>query len=469
MLKRYHHIIGNLFRFLDACVIGGVWLGAYWLRFFIPMIPWLPHTKGFPPFSQYAALCPLMMILWMIIFTVMRVYQSSRILRRTHEVYLILKAHMASLLVFIALTYLFSEYKYSRGVVLYFGTIGAISLILLRIVLRNTLRAFRKRGFNLRYLLILGEGTAVKTLIEQMNQFPELGLRIIGIMTHPESSLQSIQNKPVLGSFDQLKKILQQYKPDQVLVSLPNHQHTELDSILKQLKDETIDIYLIPDIYQYITLGCNLEDFNGLPIVHLNDCPLNGWSFFTKRATDIILSALTLVFLSPLFLLIALVIKLTSKGPIFFLQERMGLDGKTFQMIKFRSMHIHAEQETGAVWADRNDTRKTSVGIFLRKTSLDELPQFWNVFRGEMSLVGPRPERPIFVQQFRQDIPLYMLRHKVKSGITGWAQINGWRGNTSLNRRIEYDLYYIRNWSYFFDWKILLMTLWKGFMNKNAY
>jgi Undecaprenyl-phosphate glucose phosphotransferase len=242
-----------------------------------------------------------------------------------------------------------------------------------------------------------------------------------------------------------------------------------MDRILDSLKDETTDIQLVPDIHEYVTLGCEVEDFDGLPIVNINDSPLAGWPALGKRVIDIALSGTALAFLSPLLAFIALCIKFSSRGRVLYTQERMGLDGRTFKMLKFRSMNEDAERSTGAVWANPKDHRRTPLGTFLRQTSLDELPQFWNVLRGDMSLVGPRPERPVFVQQFRKDIPHYMLRHKVKAGITGWAQVNGWRGNTSLDQRIQCDLYYIRNWSYLLDLKIIVLTLWKGFINKNAY
>jgi exopolysaccharide biosynthesis polyprenyl glycosylphosphotransferase len=225
----------------------------------------------------------------------------------------------------------------------------------------------------------------------------------------------------------------------------------------------------VPDVHRYITLGCEVENFYGFPVVRLNDSPMIGWGAMAKRTTDVIGSVFALIMLSPLLFLIGVLVKLTSRGPILYAQERMGLDGSTFKMLKFRSMKADAESRSGAVWAQAVDDRRTAFGTFLRKTSLDELPQFWNVLRGDMSLVGPRPERPVFVDKFRSEIPLYMLRHKVKSGITGWAQVNGWRGNTSLARRIECDIFYIRNWSYALDLKILLFTLWKGFINKNAY
>jgi Undecaprenyl-phosphate glucose phosphotransferase len=466
MLKRYHHIIGGIFRTVDALVIGLAWLCAYALRFYFPIIE---VTKGFPPFEKYAALTPLVVALWMVIFSYMRVYQSKRMLRRTDEAFEILKAHGTAMLLFITITSLVSEYRYSRAVMLYFGAVGAVSLILLRLFLRNGLREARKRGFNLRHVLVLGEGGALETLIHRIDKFPELGFRILGVLTQEKSTIQSVQGKPVIGHFGQIREFVRKKNPDQVLLALPRSQYADLERILELLKDETMDIQLIPDIHEYITLGCAVEDFDGLPIVNLNDSPMNGWGALAKRSTDLVLSSLALILLSPLMILIAFAIKIFTPGRIFYKQERMGLDGRNFKMIKFRSMDTNAEATSGAIWAQPNDKRRTKLGIFLRSTSLDELPQLWNVLRGDMSLVGPRPERPVFVTQFRQEIPNYMLRHKVKTGITGWAQVNGWRGNTSLDRRIECDLYYIRNWSYFLDLKIILLTVWKGLVNKNAY
>jgi len=230
-----------------------------------------------------------------------------------------------------------------------------------------------------------------------------------------------------------------------------------------------VDVKVIPDILQFITLKAAVEELDGLPIISLSEGPVTGWNRVAKRALDLAVSALALVILSPLFALIALGIRLTSSGPVIYGQERMGLDGRPFRMYKFRSMRMDAEAESGPVWTAPDDARRTLVGQFLRRFSLDELPQLWNVLRGEMSLVGPRPERPFFVQQFRTMIPQYMLRHKVKSGMTGWAQVNGLRGNTSLEKRIEYDLYYVENWSLTMDLKILCLTLWRAWRHRHAY
>lgn len=466
MLKRYQNIVGGTFRIIDVCIVGSIWLISYWLRFYVPLIK---VTKGFPPFEKYAALTPLVMFLWAIVFSSMGLYRSRRMLRRTHEAHLIIKAHIVASLALISLTYLFSEYRYSRVVMFYFGLLGGFSLVVFRLSLRNTLRAIRRKGVNLRYVLTVGEGASLETLIARLDKFPEMGLKVTGALTNESSRAKTIAGKPVLGHFGDIEKIIQKTKVDQLLIALPRHEYGELDRILAAIKNETVEIRLIPDVHEYVTLGCEIEDFDGFPVININDSPLMGWGAIIKRLTDIAISGAALVILSPILLAIALLVKLSSRGPVLYPQVRMGLDGKTFNMYKFRSMRMDAESETGAVWAKKDDGRKTSIGSFLRATSLDELPQLWNVFRGNMSVVGPRPERPVFVTKFKTHIPHYMLRHKVKAGMTGWAQIHGWRGDTSLEKRIEFDLYYIRNWSYFLDLKIIISTFWKGFINKNAY
>jgi Undecaprenyl-phosphate glucose phosphotransferase len=466
MLKRYQNLLGGVLGLLDACIIVAAWLASYWLRFSYPIIP---VTKGFPAFSAYAALTPFVAVLWLAVFASLRVYQFSRSFTTLNETRVLLKAHGLALLLFVTLTYLFEAYKYSRLVTLYFGVLAAVSLVLARMLVRSAFRALRLRGFNQRHVVIAGEGEAVERIVERIEAFPELGLRVRGVVTHEHSPTVGVAGKPVLGHFAQIAEVIAQAKADEVLIVLPWSQQDEVSRLLDLLKDEVVDVRLVPDVHAYVTLGCEVEDFDGVPVVRINDSPLIGWYAAGKRLTDVVVAAIALVLLSPLLLVIAALVKLTSPGPVLYEQERMGLDGRTFQMLKFRSMRMDAEASTGAVWAREVDNRRTLFGTILRKTSLDELPQLWNVLRGEMSLVGPRPERPVFVDQFRKEIPHYMLRHKVKSGITGWAQVNGWRGNTSLRRRIECDLYYIQNWSYALDLKILTLTLWKGFVNKNAY
>ncbi len=468
MLKRYQNIFSELFRATDAAVVVGAWLASYWARFHLA-----PYevTTDLPPFGTYASLAPLVAILWMGVFTFMGVYESGRLRSRRAEAVLIGKAHIVALLVFVAVTYLYDTYKYSRLVMVYFGALAAILLTAFRIIVRSTLRGLRARGYNLRYVLVVGKGPSARALVERLESYPELGLRVRGVLTRTGTLANSDVDidAPVLGSYTDLSKVLSEHAVDEVLLALPRDEQDELSRILAEIQDETVDIRVVPDVQDYVTFGCHIEQFDGFPIVRLNDSPMSGWGALLKRATDVGVSAILLVLLSPLLLCIAAAVKLTSPGPVLYNQERMGLDGRSFKMWKFRSMRCDAESTSGAVWARADDDRRTRLGTFLRATSLDELPQLWNVLVGDMSLVGPRPERPVFVQQFRHEIAHYMLRHKVKAGITGWAQVNGWRGNTSLTRRIECDLYYIRHWSLALDLKILTMTLWKGFVNKNAY
>ncbi len=466
MMKRYQERVGGLFKLSDAILISAAWLASYWLRFTVPIIP---VTKGFPSFETYAALLPVIIALWLLVFSALRVYRSKRMLRRTHEAQLVIKAHVTATLIFIALTYLFSDYKYSRAVLIYFLGLGGFFLVVSRLIVRNALRARIAKGRGLRNVVAMGEGPQIESLIYQVSRFPELGLKFVGIFTRETKGEFLTKSKiPVLGDYSKLALWTETNTIDEVLIALPRKHYAELDAILESIRDATFDIRLVPDVHEYVALGCEVEDFNGIPMVHINESPLSGWGALAKRFTDIVLASIALILLSPALLLLALITKFTSPGPIFYVQERMGLDGKRFRMLKFRSMREGADQGESA-WTVEKDPRRTRWGTFIRATSLDELPQIWNVLRGEMSLVGPRPEQPLYVQKFRKDIPHYMLRHKVKAGITGWAQIHGWRGNTSLERRIEFDLYYIQNWSYFLDLKILLLTLWKGLINRNAY
>jgi len=470
MLKRYQCTFGHALLVIDAVVMVLAWCAAYWLRFCVPIRPpaFIEGSHDFPRFSSYAALFPLVAGVWMTVLLWLRAYEGSRLLGPGIQVMSVLKAHAAALVLFIALTY-FLDARYSRMVIVLFGAIGAVAMILIRLGARSVLGTLRERGVHLRNVLAVGDGLALEALLARIQRFPELGLHVVGVVTPEDSPLRDARHWPVLGAYGELGAILSATPVSEVLIALPPAQSRSLDGLLETLKDATVDVRLVPDISQHVTLGCEVEDFDGLPIVRINDSPVIGWGAAAKRVTDLFASLLALVVFAPLLGLIAAVIKLTSPGPVLYAQERMGLDGRSFRMWKFRSMCVDAERTSGAVWARADDNRRTRFGTFLRRTSLDELPQLWNVLRGEMSLVGPRPERPVFVNRFRNEIPHYMLRHKVRAGMTGWAQVNGWRGNTSLDRRIECDLFYIRNWSYALDLKILTMTVWKGFVGKNAY
>jgi Undecaprenyl-phosphate glucose phosphotransferase len=300
--------------------------------------------------------------------------------------------------------------------------------------------------------------------------FPELGLKLMGFLTKSPSKVGKIlQGVPVLGLFSELPAIIQEKNPHLVILALPLSAHGQIEEILGTIKEEMVDIKIVPDFFRFMHLRGGIEEFDGLPIINLQESPMVGWNRLIKRGMDLFISSLLLVHFSPLMLLIALLVKLTSTGPVFYAQKRMGLDGRVFTMLKFRSMVHQAESASGPVWAVPDDARRTRFGRIIRNVSLDELPQLFNVLKGEMSLVGPRPERPEFIEDFRTKIPRYMLRHKMKAGITGWAQVNGWRGQTSLEKRIECDIYYIQNWSFLLDMKILLRTCWRGLVHRNAY
>jgi Undecaprenyl-phosphate glucose phosphotransferase len=456
MIKRYQNSAGVMTRIADTAIVVTSWLVAYPVRFhLLASTSFLPLVPGIPDESYYLALLPLIILLWGFCFQFFGLYRYDKVIRRSTEIYTLLRAHIATLVLFTSLTYFITQFRFSRGMILVFGVFVFLGCWAFRIISRKILRELNRKGIHSSPLVAVGEGKALEFLLSQLERYPELGVDIVS-RVGPESYTQALS-------------IIQKNRPKTVLVSLPREQSGFLSDIVRQLKDEPLDLQIIPDYTDFMALGGTVEDFSGVPLIVLNESPLFGYQAWLKRTFDFVLSGVGLLILSPLFLLTSIFIKLTSTGSVFYRQERMGLDGATFAMWKFRSMQSDAEDKTGAVWAIENDQRRTGIGKILRSTSIDELPQLWNVFVGNMSLVGPRPERPVFVDKFRHEIPNYMLRHRVKTGITGWAQINGWRGDTSLEKRIECDIYYIRNWSLWLDFKILFLTVFKGFVNPNAY
>jgi Undecaprenyl-phosphate glucose phosphotransferase len=452
MIKRYQNSAGVMTRIADLMIVLGAWLAAYPIRFkVLSMIPF----NEFPDTEHYIALLPLIFMLWAASFQFFGVYRYDRVIRRSTEVYTLMRAHAATLVLFTSLTYFITQYRFSRGVILVFGVLVLVGCWLFRIISRKILRELKRKGIYSTKMVAIGDGEALQFLISQLQRYPELGIDIVKVVSSHE--------------YDQALALIRELQPKVVLISLPGSENERLNQIIHALKDEPIDLHIVPDYSTYFALGATVESFSGVPLIQLNESPLFGYQALLKRLMDMFLSGIALLVFSPLLFLLALMVKLTSRGPVLYKQERMGLDGRTFNMLKFRSMKVDAESKTGAVWAVQNDDRRTAIGAFLRSTSLDELPQLWNVFAGDMSLVGPRPERPVFVHQFKHEIPNYMTRHRVKTGITGWAQVNGWRGDTSLEKRIECDIYYIRNWSIWLDIKILFLTVFKGFVNKNAY
>jgi Undecaprenyl-phosphate glucose phosphotransferase len=466
MLKRHSKFFENLMLLGDLVLIAGCWLFAYYFRFYGPIDSELP----IPPLAPYAWLLLPLVIVWSVSFKYFGLYRPRRISSRAREVWDIARASSFGALLLTAVTFFYRGFSFSRLVFVIFAVTSIVVLSLARVFFREILRVFRRRGFNLRHVLVVGTGKTAEKVIDALHAHPELGLRVVGVLSEGlKPADRSFGGTPILGSYQEIRPVLDRCAVDQVFIALPFRAGDLLESILGDLSDTMADIRLIPDFHGYVTLRGGIEEFEGLPFISLQDTPLYGWNALVKRTLDLVVGGLTLIVFAPLMALIALAIKATSAGPVLFRQERMGLDGSRFEMLKFRTMVADAEQETGAVWATPDDARVTLVGRFLRRTSLDELPQLINVLRGEMSLVGPRPERPPLIEKFRAQIPKYMLRHKVKAGMTGWAQIHGWRGNTSLEKRIEHDIYYIENWSLWLDLKVLFLSLVRGFINRNAY
>jgi len=467
MLKKHSKFFESLLLLMDWATLSVSWALSYYLRFYSGIIP---VYKGIPPFKIYLTLLIFMIPLWSVVFKTFGLYRPRRVSTRFSEVLDIGKASTFATLIFISLTFLFRQYEFSRLTFFYFWLINIVFLSLTRIVFREFLRFLRQKGYNQRYALIAGTEKLGQDLVTKLRKHPELGVQISGFLTSDSNDVgNDIQGIKVLGRYSDVRELITNRGIDIIFVALPFHAHNQLKEVLEWIGDETVSIMVLPDLFEFVTLRGSVSEFEGMPLISLRDTPLYGWNIIVKRVLDIVFSSLVIIFTSPVMLGIAILVKLTSSGPILFKQERMGLDGNTFSMLKFRTMSVDAEEATGPVWAKKDDPRRTKMGKLLRRTSLDELPQFFNVLKGDMSIVGPRPERPVFIENFRNTIPKYMLRHKMKAGITGWAQVSGWRGNTSLEKRIEYDLYYIENWSLNFDLKIIWLTVWNGLIHKHAY
>jgi Undecaprenyl-phosphate glucose phosphotransferase len=467
MLKQKRQLFEYLFMATDLVVVSVAWLVAFWLRFETGLVP---VDKGVPEFIHYVSMLIFIWIIWAFVFRRMGLYRPMRGVRRTRELWVLVNANALAILLLIAITYLFREksVQYSRLVFVYFWVIATALTVLQRSFLRFLLRELRRKGYNLRYMLVVGAGKVAGDVVSRVRLHQEIGIQLLGCLSKDGEQRRGPGGVPIVGSYSDIGSFLGRTDIDQIVVALPLEDQQTLPEIMSQLQDSLVDIKIIPDLYQFASIGGAIEEFEGLPVISLQECPLDGINLFTKRTVDLLVASLLLLVLSPLMSIIALLVKLTSRGPVLFKQERVSFDGTPFRIIKFRTMYLDAESG-GPGWTKPGDDRVTPLGRFLRSTSLDELPQLLNVLKGDMSIVGPRPEQPVFIREFRQHIPRYMLRHKVPAGMTGWAQVHGWRGDTSIDKRIEYDLYYIENWSIFLDLKILFLTVFRGFRNRNAY
>jgi Undecaprenyl-phosphate glucose phosphotransferase len=467
MLKQKRQLFEYLFVVADLVVVSAAWIIAYWVRF---QSGWVPIDKGIPEFTQYLSMLLFIWLIWAFVFRRMGLYRPMRGVRRSRELWVLVNANALSILLLISVTYLFREKssQFSRLVFVYFWCLSTVLTVCERATLRFFLREVRRKGYNLRYMLLVGAGQVAADMVSRVRLHQELGIQLIGCLSRDGGEKRGPGGVPIVGKYEDLGRFLTRADIDQIVVALPLEDQQVLPEIMEELKDSMLDIKIIPDLYQFASIGGAIEEFEGLPVISLQGCPLDGINLFTKRTLDLLVASVALLICSPLMVAIAILIKLTSRGPILFKQERVSFDGSRFHIIKFRTMYLDAEAQ-GPGWTTPGDDRVTPIGRVLRSLSLDELPQLFNVLRGDMSIVGPRPERPVFIKEFRQRIPRYMLRHKVPAGITGWAQVHGWRGDTSIDKRIEYDLYYIENWSLLLDLKIVCMTLVNGFKNRNAY
>jgi len=470
VLRKKARVAIGVFVLTDVVITAIAWVAAYTLRFeFPPLLRVLPASKGIPPLDSYLWLVPLLVLLWPVVIYFHGLYELQRARSRIDEFFAILfsvlvgSALLLGATLYIRVYYRYQptiapQWEYSQVVFGLFVLLDVAGISLGRSALRAYLRRRWASGQNVESVLVAGTGPLGRTVAESILAHGELGYSVVGFLDDGVEG--PILGRPVLGGLADVRDVIRR----------PVDRHAELLELIRAVRNECLGIRVVPDLLQYATLKATLEDLDGIPVISLNDVPLQGWRSLAKRCMDLLLSSTALLLGSWIFVVIAVLIKLKGgKGPVFYRQERMSLDGRTFQMFKFRSMCQDAERETGPVFATEEDPRRTGIGVWLRRRNLDELPQLFNVLLGDMSLVGPRPERPPFVERFRQTIPQYMLRHRVKSGITGWAQVNGWRGNTSIEKRIEYDLYYVENWSLLLDFKIMILTLLRGFGQRHAY
>jgi len=476
MVRRYNRLLVAFYVVGDAVLAMWAFILAYGIRFESGLIP---VFRGYPPFEQYLNLLPFIATLTPLAFRVQGVYRLRRGRSRVDDFFAVLVGTILAVVFGVVSTlyvqaYWASDEARARGAYEVSQIVWGLFLVLnvmftyaLRELVRELLERRWRAGIGLKRILIAGVGDLGRMVADRMLQHRELGYQVVGFVDDRASGDHiGYRGLSLLGTLPEVADIAHRERVDHLYVALPLEEHAKLLDLMDIANRECIDVKVVPDLLQFIALRARLEDLDGLPIINVNDVPLQGINSWIKRGLDIVLSASAMIVLALPAMVIAFLVRRTSPGPIFYKQERMGLDGQAFTVYKFRSMYFDAEDATGPVWARDDDPRSTPLGRWLRKLDLDELPQFWNVLKGDMSIVGPRPERPFFVEQFKHRIPQYMLRHKVKAGITGWAQVNGWRGNTSLEKRIEYDLYYIENWSMTLDLKIMWLTLVRGLFQR---
>jgi Undecaprenyl-phosphate glucose phosphotransferase len=482
VLRERHQFFRTILMGADATFIAASQVLAYMVRF-----EWFDHIfeKTVERHTYRGNSIPLILLPLMVgALFYMGLYEPRRDQRFAKEMRVIIRSVLLGTLLIMAGFYALKQEAFggidrSRWQFAIFGGLCAASLISWRFTFRSFLRALRRRGWNLRHVAIIGTGRLGQVVCRTLNRNSWTGIRPAYFISHLEDSQRTeCCGLPVAGGFKDAERILDEREVAGVFVALPQRMAAELPTLLRKLERHAIDVRIVPDVQpRYTPFSMATTELEGMPVLSLRQGPMNGWGGLMKRLVDFVGAVALIILFSPLMLLIAIVLRLSGPGPVIFRQPRASLGGRTFKIYKFRTMkHVDVEQQSiedagkgTEAWTDWNDPRITRVGRILRRTSLDELPQFFNVLLGEMSLVGPRPERPELIARFREDWRGYMLRQHVKAGITGWAQVNGLRGKTSLRKRVQYDLFYIRNWSLLFDLRILWMTLFRGFAGPNAH
>jgi Undecaprenyl-phosphate glucose phosphotransferase len=448
---------------VDAVMAGLAFAVSYMLRL-------QSEYEDIDPFSHYIGMMIIHSVIVVLVFMFYRLYHRQRATSHIDEFYSIFGAASVGTIVAIALIWLVykNQLDYPRLMMVYAWILTIMFVWFGRIVHSRVQWQLQSRGYNEARVVIVGTSEVGRMILQKIRQSPGLGYRVVGFVDD-NSPPPTVLGVEVLGSTSDLPHLIREQRIDEVIIATPEASHQDILSIIARCEQSRVTIRVFPDVFQIMASEVSIGDLNGLPLLTMRDVALSGWRVAVKRATDVVGGAIFLVLFSPLMLLVAILIKLDSPGSVFYVQERMGLDARPFPMLKFRSMRADAEAQTGPVWASASDPRRTRLGSIIRRLSVDELPQFINVVVGEMSLVGPRPERPVFVEQFKRSIPRYMDRHREKAGLTGWAQVNGLRGDTSVVERTKYDLWYIENWSLLLDLKILLRTAWRVFGDRQAY
>ncbi|CAM2940703.1 undecaprenyl-phosphate glucose phosphotransferase [Paenibacillus sediminis] len=468
MIRKNQRFLSNLYMLVDFLVIQLSFVLAWWIKFRSGLLDYSSPL----PIENYAKWSLYYGIIAVVVGVLFSLYSPKRKKRFSDDVVKLLQIHFISLFSLLSFLFVVKEMDISRSYLILYVSFNVMFIMLYRFMLKRMLQYMRQKGYNRQYVLILGAGTLGKRFHDNLRYYPELGYQVVGFLDDYQQwdGIEAKRYKPILGTLEDLEDILHSVLVDEVVLALPLEAHHKYAQIIASCEKAGVRTMIIPDFYDYLPARPMFDNFAGMPMINVRDIPLDivGNRIF-KRMFDIVFSLFAIIITSPILIALCIGVKLTSPGPIIFKQERVGLNRRTFMMYKFRSMKVLEPGTEDTGWTTENDPRRTKFGAFIRKTSLDELPQFFNVLLGHMSVVGPRPERPYYVEQFREEIPKYMVKHHVRPGITGWAQSNGLRGDTSIEDRIKHDIFYIENWSLLFDIKIIFKTILSGFMNKNAY